>query len=99
MVYSPQTGRALTVITPDPGIQFYTGNFLGDGKGGVDAEGFFQRQALCLEPQRLPNAMNENYFGQYRLDPHFPYDKTDHYLFSVGEPFAELRPVPLAFIK
>lgn len=55
LAYAPQSGIAMQLVTTQPGLQFYSGNFLGDGtppgKGGVRYE---QRSGFCLEPQHFP---------------------------------------------
>lgn len=57
----PESGRTLEVWTTEPGLQFYSGNFL-DGSL-VDEHGPFRhRTGLCLEPQRFPNSPNEPRF-------------------------------------
>lgn len=64
-----ESGRALEVFTTDPGIQFYTGNFLDGtlvGRGGVR----YQPQAgLCLEPQKFPDSPNQPAFPDSILRP------------------------------
>jgi len=85
-VFCPETGRLLKIRTPDMGMQFYTGNFLGKD-GREDTEGFFNRQGLCLEDQRLPDAMNkpdELGFGPYMLVRGLPYHKLTRYEFSIA---------------
>jgi aldose 1-epimerase len=68
-VYDPSSGRVLTVLTDQPGIQFYTGNFLDGsvkGKGGKPEE---QRSALCLETQHFPDSPNHPAFPTTELKP------------------------------
>lgn len=67
--YHPKTGRLLEVYTDEPGIQFYSGNFL-DGtlpaqKGGT----YGQRAGFCLETQHYPDSPNQENFPSVRLDP------------------------------
>ena len=68
-VEEPHSGRTLTVLTDQPGVQFYSGNFL-DGtkvlRGGRTAR---QGDAFCLEPQLFPNAPNEPAFPSAVLAP------------------------------
>lgn len=68
-VEEPVSGRTLTMLTDQPGVQFYSGNFL-DGsmllRGGVTAR---QGDAFCLEPQHFPNAPNEPGFPSTVLRP------------------------------
>jgi aldose 1-epimerase len=54
----PASGRTMTLLTTEPGLQFYSGNFL-DGTLPAPGGGFHQRgSGLCLEPQHAPNAAN-----------------------------------------
>jgi aldose 1-epimerase len=68
-VEEPVSGRTLTVLTDQPGVQFYSGNML-DGtivlRGGTTAR---QGDAFCLEPQAFPNAPNEPAFPSAVLRP------------------------------
>jgi aldose 1-epimerase len=68
-VEEPRSGRTLTMLTDQPGVQFYSGNFL-DGTvvlhGGTMAR---QGDAFCLEPQHFPNAPNEPAFASTVLRP------------------------------
>jgi aldose 1-epimerase len=64
----PVSGRVLELLTTEPGVQFYTGNFLDGthvGKGGLL---YRQGDGVCLEPQRFPNSPNEPTFPSARLD-------------------------------
>jgi aldose 1-epimerase len=68
-VYEPSSGRVLKVMTDQPGIQFYTGNFLNgtiEGKGGKPDE---LRSALCLETQHFPDSPNHPDFPTTELKP------------------------------
>jgi aldose 1-epimerase len=68
-VYEPSSGRVLKVLTDQPGIQFYTGNFLNGtikGKGGKPDE---LRSALCLETQHFPDSPNHPDFPTTELKP------------------------------
>jgi aldose 1-epimerase len=53
----PRTGRVMTVSADQPGVQFYTGNFLDGSLTGKGAT-YVQHAALCLETQKFPNAVN-----------------------------------------
>lgn len=58
-VSEPSTGRTLTVLTTEPGVQFYTGNFLDgsiEGRGGAR---YAKRSAFCLETQHYPDSPNQ----------------------------------------
>ena len=66
---SPASGRKLSVYTDQPGVQFYSGNFLDGseiGKGGVAYE---HRQGLCLETQHFPDSPNQAGFPSTVLRP------------------------------
>jgi aldose 1-epimerase len=68
-VEDPHTGRVLEVLSAQPGIQFYSGNFL-DGKViGKAGKLYRQGDALVLEPQMFPDTPNQPEFGSVRLEP------------------------------
>jgi aldose 1-epimerase len=81
-VYEPTTGRVLEVLTDQPGIQFYTGNFLDGtvkGKGGVS---YGRRSALCLETQHFPDSPNHPDFPTTELKPKQKYHTVTVFKFS-----------------
>jgi len=81
-VVEPITGRVLEVWTTEPGVQFYTGNFLdgkSTGKGGV---AYPRRSALCLETQHYPDSPNQPRFPSVVLKPGERYDTITTYRFS-----------------
>src|SRR5436309_8147639 len=57
-VYEPTTGRVMEVWTTEPGMQFYTGNYL-DGTPGKGGRAYTRRSALCLETQHYPDSPNK----------------------------------------
>jgi aldose 1-epimerase len=67
-LYEPHSGRAMKVFTTEPGIQFYSGNFLTGikGKGGKP---YPRRSALCLETQHFPDSPNHPAFPSTELKP------------------------------
>jgi aldose 1-epimerase len=75
------SGRVLEVWTTEPGIQFYTGNFLDGvrGKGGVS---YTKRSAFCLETQHFPDSPNQPKFPSVVLKPGGRYQTTTVYKFS-----------------
>jgi aldose 1-epimerase len=82
VVHEPKTGRILQVWTTEPGIQFYTGNFLdgtGTGKGGKP---YSRRTAFCLETQHFPDSPNHPEFPSTLLKPGAHYRTTTVYKFS-----------------
>lgn len=78
-LYDPDSGRQMEIWTKEPGIQFYSGNFLnGEIKGKEDAVYHF-RYGLCLETQHFPDSPNHDNFPSTRLDPGETYEtKTIH---------------------
>jgi len=82
VVHEPKTGRVLEVWTTEPGVQFYTGNFLdgtGTGKGGKP---YARRNAFCLETQHFPDSPNHPAFPSTLLKPGAHYHTTTVYKFS-----------------
>jgi aldose 1-epimerase len=82
-VYEPKTGRVLQVYTTEPGIQFYSGNFLDGtikGKGGRVYE---HRNGFCLETQHFPDSPNKPNFPSVILKPGKKYTTSTIYKFSV----------------
>ncbi len=81
-VTDPVTGRVMEVLTTEPGVQFYTGNFLDGtlaGKGGIV---YRKRSAFCLETQHFPDSPNKPSFPTVTLRPGEKYDTTTVYRFS-----------------
>ena len=81
-VYDPSSGRVLKVLTDQPGIQFYSGNFLDGsikGKGGKPDE---LHAALCLETQHFPDSPNHPDFPTTELKPGQRYHTVTVYSFS-----------------
>ena len=68
-VFDPKTGRVLTVTTTEPGVQFYSGNFLDGsfkGKAGVP---YTKNTGFCLETQHYPDSPNQPAFPSTLLQP------------------------------
>ncbi len=81
----PSSGRVMEVLTTEPGIQFYSGNFLDGtviGKGGVT---YAHRTGLCLETQHYPDSPNREQFPSTVLRPGETYRSTTVYRFTVGK--------------
>jgi aldose 1-epimerase len=68
-VEEPRFGRVLELLTNQPGVQFYSGNFLNGSVTGKYGRVYRQYDALCLEPQVYPNTPNRPDFPSSRLDP------------------------------
>jgi len=81
--YEPTTGRVLEVLTDQPGIQFYTGNFLDGSVTGTDGKVYKKRYAFCLETQRYPDSPNHPKFPTTELKPGQTFRSTTVYRFSV----------------
>ncbi len=83
IVYEPTSGRTMEVLTTEPAVQFYTGNFLNGtitGKGGVI---YKKRSGLCLETEHYPDSPNQPKFPTTTLKPTETYKTTTVYRFSV----------------
>jgi aldose 1-epimerase len=68
-VYEPVSGRVLTVTTTEPGVQFYTGNFLDGAKFGKAGESHAKNTGFCLETQHYPDSPNQPAFPSTLLKP------------------------------
>ena len=68
-VYSPNSGRVMKVYTDQPGIQFYTGNFLNGKLVGKEGAVYGRRSAFCLETQHFPDSPNKPMFPSTILQP------------------------------
>src|SRR5580704_6762970 len=79
--YEPHSGRLLEVSTTEPGLQFYTGNFL-DGIRGKQGKVYNRRYAFCLETQHFPDSPNHPNFPSTVLKPGQHYQTTTVYKFS-----------------
>jgi aldose 1-epimerase len=68
-VYEPTTGRTLEISTTEPGVQFYTGNFLDGTIKGKSGHVYKQRYGFCLETQHFPDSPNKPQFPTTLLRP------------------------------
>jgi aldose 1-epimerase len=66
-VYDPKSGRVMQVLTTEPGVQFYTGNFLDGTVHGKGGHVYNFRNALCLETQHYPDSPNQGNFPTTEL--------------------------------
>ena len=82
-VVAPKTGRVLEVLTTEPGVQFYTGNFLDGTLKGKGGKVYKKRYAFCLETQHFPDSPNHPEFPTTTLNPGETYKQTTIYRFSV----------------
>ena len=69
VVYAPGSGRVLEVHTDQPGVQFYTGNFLNGSLTGKDGAVYQRRHGFCLETQHYPDSPNQPGFPSVVLRP------------------------------
>jgi aldose 1-epimerase len=81
-VYEPKSGRVLEMWTTEPGVQFYTGNFL-DNVHGKAGQVYDKRDAFCLEAQDFPDSPNKSSFPSPVLEPNQRYTQTTIYKFAV----------------
>jgi aldose 1-epimerase len=82
-VHEPTTGRVMEVLTTEPGVQFYIGNFL-DGKLiGKGGKTYPRRAGFCFETQHFPDSPNKPNFPTTTLRPGERYRTTTVYKFSV----------------
>ena len=82
-VYEPKSGRVMKVSTDQPGIQFYSGNFLDGTITGKGGKIYRQYDGFCLETQHFPDSPNEPKFPSVVLRPGQTYKTTTVYQFGV----------------
>jgi len=79
----PKSGRTMEIETTEPGIQFYTGNYLNGSLIGKSGKGYEKNFALCLETQHYPDSMNQpNFKKSTILEPGKTYTQTTIHRFS-----------------
>ena len=83
-VYEPQSGRYMEVFTTEPGIQFYTGNFL-DGSLSGKGVTYQNRSGFCLETEHFPDSPNQKAVPPVTLRPGETYSTQTTYKFSVKD--------------
>jgi len=81
-VYEPTSGRVLQVLTTEPGVQFYTGNFLDGTLTGKSGKVYQRRFGFCLETQHYPDSPNHPKFPTTTLRKGATYKSTTIYRFS-----------------
>lgn len=81
-VTDPSSGRVLEMRTSEPGVQFYTGNFLDGTLKGKGGKTYGQRAGFCLETQHYPDSPNQPKFPSAVLRPGARYDTTTVYRFT-----------------
>jgi aldose 1-epimerase len=81
-VYEPVSGRILEVLSTEPGLQFYSGNFLDGTLEGKEGRVYQFRNGFCMEPQHYPDSPNKPDFPSVALKPGQVYKNTILYRFS-----------------
>jgi aldose 1-epimerase len=81
-LYDPGSGRLMEILTTEPGVQFYCGNFLNDGDIGKGGKVYGRRSGLCLETQHFPDSPNQPQFPSTTLRPDEQYHHVTVYRFS-----------------
>ena len=82
-VFEEQSGRTIEVITNEPGIQFYTGNYLNGNDIGKNGKAYHKREAFCLETQQYPDGLNHKNFPSIILKPDEEYHSICIYRFGI----------------
>ncbi len=96
-IFDPESGRKMEVLTTEPGLQFYSGNFLSGNEVGKRGEPYAHRTSFCLETQHFPDSPNKPHFPSTVLEPAGKYQTTTVYRFTLAEesdyiPFDEATP-------
>ena len=82
-LYSPQSGRLLEVLTTQPAVQVYTGNWLAGCPAGKCGRSYFDYEGVAIECQHCPDSPNKPEFPSTRLDPDGQYEEAIIWQFSV----------------
>jgi aldose 1-epimerase len=82
-VLEPSSGRTLEVRTTEPGLQFYSGNFLGAEPPGRGGRAYAPHDGLCLETQAFPDSPNHPDFPSTIVRPGEPYRSRTVFAFSI----------------
>lgn len=81
----PKSGRVLEILSDQPGIQFYAGNFIDGTTVGKSGKIYRQGDGIALEPQHFPDAPNKPQFAPVRLDPGQKYSNTMIFRLTVAK--------------
>ncbi len=84
-VVEPESGRILEVLTTEPGVQFYSGNFLNGNITGKNDITYQHRTGFCLETQHFPDSPNQPHFPSTVLKPGETYKSTTVYRFKIKD--------------
>lgn len=88
-VYSPVSGITMVVYSDEPGIQFYSGNFMTGNDVGKRGKPYGYRSALCLETQKFPDSPNHPDFPSTVLRPGEKYNTVCYYYFDLAKDVVE----------
>ena len=83
-VYDATSGRVLSVETTEPGVQFYSGNFLDGTLTGISGVKYVQHSGLCLETQHFPDSPNRPNFPSAELKPGQTYHSETTWTFTTA---------------
>lgn len=79
----PTSGRTVKVLTDQPGLQLYTGNFIVDGSAGKAGAIYNRHAGLCLETQHFPDSPNNPHFPSVELLPGQKFTSKTVYQFGI----------------
>ncbi|MFC6647397.1 hypothetical protein ACFQBQ_17825 [Granulicella cerasi] len=79
----PKSGRTLTVTSTEPGVQFYSGNFLDGTLTGISGKAYVKNGGFCLETQHFPDSPNQPSFPSTELKPGETMHSSTVFTFSV----------------
>ncbi len=85
IVTDPESGRKMTVETTEPGVQFYTGNFLDGSRAGRHGVKYGKNEGFCLETQHFPDSPNQPNFPSTVLRPGETFRSTTTFAFGTSE--------------
>ncbi len=83
-VHEPRSGRVMIMETTEPGVQFYSGNFIPEGLPGKNGARYPHRGGFCLEAQHYPDSPNRPEFPSTILRPGETYSQTTAYRFQTA---------------
>ncbi len=83
-MHDPESGRRLQLYTSEPGVQFYTSNFLDGSMKGKGGKAYQHWSGFTLETQHFPDAPNQPGFASTRLNPGQTYTQNTVFKFSAN---------------
>ena len=82
-IRSRDNGITMNIFTTEPGVQFYTGNFLDGSIVGKENKSYIRRSGFCLETQHFPDSPNQSSFPSTLLEPGETYNSTTIFQFGI----------------